>query len=362
MRRHIGLGRLLEKPVYPRGTVDEIVRSIVAGTFEDGLTNLVHHYSDFELIGTTAHVGVDGLLPNANQCIANVESHPFHVVATRSLGEGYIGEKFVLSIDDVRHLLSTGYFVEGSAVQDFQKEVVQRIRDDDSQKDSLVEPFEALRMEVLDYAPEALRERMQRLFDLMDANEDGEMTIDSIKAIGLMDAAQIESMVKAFDDGAEDEPPTEDYLARREAMAAQFEALPAEGMQRFWIGASVWTDDYPSEAPFFYWVTGSAGDLRFKDEMVGHPRAQWARDNLSELADNREFALISAFFHHLTTLTMLVDAKDEKAAWEQVVEHFPTARERFVLHRQEKTLDGLSSGGRFQHPVRSEEEASSPSP
>ena len=362
MRRHIGLGRLLEKPVYPRGTVDEIVRSIVAGTFEEGLTNLVHHYSDFALIGTISHVGVDGLLSSANPCIANAETHPFHVVAMRSLGEGYIGEKFVLSIDDVRHLLSTGYFVEGSAVQDFQKEVVQRIRDDDSQKDSLVEPFDALRMEVLDYAPEAQRERMQRLFDLMDANEDGEMTIDSIKAIGLMDATQIESMIKAFDDGSEDEPPTEDDFARREAMAAQFEALPAEGVQRFWIGIDAWTDDYPAEAPFFYWVTGSAGDLRFRDEMVGHPRAQWVRDHLSELADNQEFALITAFFHHLTTLTMLVDAKDEKAAWEQVVEQFPTARERFVLQRQEKTLDGLSGGGRFQHPTRADEDVSGPMP
>lgn len=60
---------------------------------------------------------------------------------------------------------------------------------------------------------------------------------------------------------------------QRPSLVEQYENAPTKDLKRFWISWTSWLEDWPEEAPFFYWQTGSTSDGRLRPSMKDDPRA-----------------------------------------------------------------------------------------
>jgi len=157
-----------------------------------------------------------------------------------------------------------------------------------------------------------------------------------------------------------------------DAKIAQYEVPPAEGLTRYWIRFGTYLEDWPEDTPFFFWHTGSGNHYVLRPSVMNTPEAQglpfqtdlFLRNFDPELKKRFEEdeELHDRMYVSDAYCTALIDAVDEKAVWELVLQHFPDAEHSFC-NVSDRTLTGLSKGGRFQHPAGEvQAEATGPSP
>lgn len=148
-------------------------------------------------------------------------------------------------------------------------------------------------------------------------------------------------------------------MTSQDRLISQYEAPPAAGMTRFWMSIESWMEEWPDNAPFFFWQSGQGGEYRLRPSVIGTPEAE----GLPPLgvATNLDDETFDRMFISNGMVCMLVDAPDEAGAWETVRRCFPDMRERFIGPATssglgpEKTLSSLCRNGRFQHPNPPEE-------
>ena len=136
---------------------------------------------------------------------------------------------------------------------------------------------------------------------------------------------------------------------------AQYEAPPAKGLTRFWIGIESWMEDWP-ETPFFFWQTNSGCEYRLRPSVAGDPEAAGFPPDTSRLSDEQydrlvadDHALWERFYVSNAGLCILIDAASEDEAMAAIKGCFPDMRERF-RRTSDDTLTTLARGGRFGHP------------
>lgn len=156
---------------------------------------------------------------------------------------------------------------------------------------------------------------------------------------------------------------------QRPSLVEQYENAPTKDLKRFWISWTSWLEDWPEEAPFFYWQTGSTSDGRLRPSMKDDPRAanlpehsnifanldllqitDGSKDEVQESEDEDEDDPFDVFYVSGGTICAWIDAVDEETAWQQVAQQFPDFEKRFCEERPHGTLSGNARGGRFEHP------------
>lgn len=146
-----------------------------------------------------------------------------------------------------------------------------------------------------------------------------------------------------------------------EKLTEQYEALPTQGMSRFWIGIESWLEDWPEDAPFFFWQTGTGCDNRMRPSMMGSEEAKGLPPVVIGFSTKIPSEVMDRVYVANGMLTMLVDAPDKATALEIVRTHFPDMVERFVSAADCKTLSSLGRG-RFEHPSGNAPDQGAPAP
>ena len=153
-------------------------------------------------------------------------------------------------------------------------------------------------------------------------------------------------------------------------LLAQYDAPPADGLQRFWISIQTWAEELPEDAPFFFWLSGSGCIYRLRPSVAGTRKAEGLPEQTDIFRRNitgrhaldfeKDPDLIDRFYISQASLCMLIDAADEDAAIDLVRQHFPDATLRFADPAPDKTLVTLDENGRFCRPEPYEESSHVP--
>lgn len=152
----------------------------------------------------------------------------------------------------------------------------------------------------------------------------------------------------------------------------QYETLPTEGTQRFWLSIYTWLEDWPDDVPFHFWQTGTGSRYIAKpsklDTPIGRELAERLKESgesvgsiLRSITPRKDGELYGRYLDRIcaadeeyavsdATLCMLVDSVDEDGAYALVAQFFPDMERRFCEPKPTMTLTELAKNGRFEHP------------
>jgi hypothetical protein len=134
----------------------------------------------------------------------------------------------------------------------------------------------------------------------------------------------------------------------RRSVNQEYEKPPAPEMHRFLISVETFTESWP-ETSFHYWETGGGCEYRLKPSLAGMPSTEGLPDRTdifgSNIADLEVLEDFDQFYAPGSMLCMLIDARDEAAAWLDIEGHFPDLIRRFCKPADAQTLSTISYGG-----------------